>query len=63
MFEIAQIAEASSRYSYSYSYSYGLAGGGAIVAAGALLLLVGLVLTGLRRTGRGCPLSNYVRLY
>jgi hypothetical protein len=60
VFEIAQIAEASSRW-YSYSYSYGLAV--AIVVAGALLVLVGLVLTGLRRAGRGCPLSNYVRLY
>jgi len=62
VFEIAQIAEASSRW-YSYSYSYGLAGGVALVVAGALLVLVGLVLTGLRRAGRGCPLSNYVRLY
>ena len=43
------------------SGQYGLVGEGGIVVAGALL--VGLVVSGLRRAGWACPLSTYVRLY
>ena len=39
---------------------YGMAGVGVIIVAGALL--VGLAVSGLRRAGWGCPLTN-VRLY
>ena len=43
------------------SGQYGLVGAGGIAVAGALL--VGLVVSGLRRTGWARRLSTYVRLY
>ena len=43
------------------SGQYGLVGAGGIVVAGALL--VGLVVSALRRTGWARRLSTYVRLY
>lgn len=54
VYEIAEIAGMNGLH------GYGLLGAGAIIVVGALL--IGLVVSGLRRAGWGCRLSN-VRLY